>query len=151
MNRSSSWSASFRTASLRAAAVCLILSPITLLGCSGSEGRVSGKVTYNGQAVTGGTVIFAPLGTGTDANAGVPASGAVKPDGTFVLGTQGAATGAVIGRNRITYAQPPTPPGGTAGAPVAAPYAGLVPKQQEVEVKAGSNTFDIELALPGVK
>ena len=135
-----------RIAARRAAVFCLALPLATLVGCGGGTGaKVSGKVTANGQPVTGGTLNFIPTEAG-----GVPASGAVQSDGAYTLTTQGAA-GATVGKNNISY----VPPASTAGSspegrpPPPPPYTGLQPKPAEVEVKAGTNTIDIELVPPG--
>ncbi|HEY7328328.1 MAG TPA: hypothetical protein VH592_11840 [Gemmataceae bacterium] len=41
---------------------CLLLLPLIVfaVGCGGSEGSVSGKITYKGKAVTGGEIRFHP-------------------------------------------------------------------------------------------
>lgn len=81
---------------------------------------------------------------------GRPAVGAVGADGRYVLGSDGHGDGAVIGKHKVLYSAPSVafPAGKTLepgqSAPVS-PYANLVPKQEEVEVKAGSNTIHIEL------
>jgi hypothetical protein len=128
----------------------LVLSAATI-GCGGpDQASVSGKVTYNGEPVHGGTLIFGPAGEG---NVGRPASATIKADGTYVLGTSGATDGALVAKHRVSYTCPPqvltkeqesdhdyvAPP---------PPYAGMVPKQLEVQVKSGRNKIDIEL-VPG--
>src|SRR5687768_9930418 len=59
-------------------------------GCGQTGGAklapVKGKVVANGQPVTGGSLLFAP----TDGDIARPATGAINPDGTFVLGTTDA-------------------------------------------------------------
>jgi hypothetical protein len=59
-------------------AVLLGIAPLLLLagGCSGSEGKVSGRVSYNGQPVTGGWVIFRPAdGSKNTVNAEIDENG----------------------------------------------------------------------------
>lgn len=119
---------------------------LVLPGCGGGDkGSVSGKVTYKGQAVTGGSLTFIPAGTG---NPGKPATGEVKSDGTYVLGTNSASDGAAIGTHKVVYSAPvleakrELKPG---EGPPRSPFHGLTPKTVQVEVKAGSNTIDIEL------
>jgi hypothetical protein len=111
---------------------------------------VEGTVTYNGQAVTGGGVVFAPLesahGSGQP---GKPAEAAVDSDGGFALSTYGTEDGAVIGKHTVSYS-PPGPQIPEEGLkpgqmPPRSPYDGLVPKNPEVEVRPGSNQIDIEL------
>lgn len=117
-------------------------------GSGGPTAPVSGKVRVDGQPVNGGVVTFAPVGT--EGTVGKPAAGAVQSDGTFVLGTDAKGDGAVIGRHRVIYSpptveSPPLPEGKHDEAPPASPYAGLIPKEAEVEVKPGSNEINIDL------
>lgn len=134
----------------------LVLGLALLVGCgdsnSKSVGNVSGKVTFNGQPVTGGTLAFVPVG-GADAK-GEPgkAGGAeVGADGTYKVSTYGEYDGAVVGKHTISYTAPTiTDPNATPNdPPKISPFQGLVPKTKEVEVKSGSNTIDIELVKPG--
>jgi hypothetical protein len=125
---------------------------LAMMGCgeSAPHAAVSGKVTYMGEAVKGGTLVFGPVGAG---KVGQPATATIKPDGTFVLGTNSTSDGALIARHHITYSPPPqeltkeqrTDP--TYIAPLPA-YMGMVPKQAEVEVKSGRNSIEIELVVP---
>ena len=129
---------------------------IGLAGCSGGQptAKVSGKVTHDGQGVTGGLVTFAPVASGSGAmSAGKGATGQVQADGTYVLSTEKPGDGAVIGRHKVTYlaAAAPAPaasgsePGKHDETPAPSPLQGLIPKEPEVEVKAGENTINIEL------
>ena len=56
---------------------------------------VKGKVTYKGEPVKQGTIIFEPDGYGRTAR------GKIQPDGTFVLGTNKEGDGAVRGSHRV--------------------------------------------------
>jgi hypothetical protein len=85
---------------------------------------VSGKVTCNGEPVTGGTITFWPMIPDEEdeydeegeviekdqlRNPGRPAIAAIQADGTFVLSTStsdGIEAGAVIGAHRITIDHP---------------------------------------------
>jgi len=134
---------------------------IVLTGCSGgakqaATGKVSGKVTYEGKPVEAGSITFTPITTGTSADTGVaskPAGGAVKSDGSYVLTTYVDGDGAIVGRHTVTFfpaaPQAPAESGGEPGkhdeAPAVSPYRGLMPKEAEVEVKAGANEINIEL------
>jgi hypothetical protein len=126
-----------------------LIAIVALLGCGDSGGKstakVSGKVTSGGQPVTEGNIRFTPLATGGDA--GMPASGKIEPDGSYTLSTYGTNDGAVVGKHRIDYEEKvfegTLQPG---ESPPASPYAGTKPNPAEVEVKAGSNTIDIDLA-----
>lgn len=125
-------------------AVCLM----ALTGCGGAAGsKVTGKATAGGQAVTGGTLTFAPLGGG-EKDPGAPASAQIGADGSFTT-----ATGMKAGKARVTYV-PPTlsfpegyTPKASEPAPVS-PFTGMVPKEQEIEIKANT-PVNVELVKPG--
>lgn len=132
----------------------------TLLGTgcgsssSGPDGlataAVSGKVTRQGQPVSGGTVMFNPRASADKKGPpGKPAAGEVGPDGTFKLTTYVMNDGAVIGKHQVTYSAPPIEIDEAQhtenSKPVASPFDGLKPSKPEAEVKAGPNTIDIEL------
>src|SRR5262245_53639354 len=91
-----------RTALVRSLA--LVASAAFLLGCGDTSrpklGRVSGKVTYNGQPVTRGIVSFVPRG-GPGAQTGQPATGEIGPDGTYTLTTFEKGDGAVLGEHTV--------------------------------------------------
>src|SRR5262245_11423399 len=63
---------------LRSGALMLMLS--MLVGCGGTKptGKITGKVTVNGKAVTGGAVTFY-------SEAGRVDSGAIQPDGQYTI------------------------------------------------------------------
>jgi hypothetical protein len=140
-----------RVVSYRAATVVLaVVIAAGIAGCgysSGDKGSVRGKVVANGQPVTAGQVMFAPA-SGTE---GAPAIGSVESDGTFTLTTDKSGDGAAVGKHTVTYTAPP-PEGaadwdgyGTPPPMTKSPFDGMVPKETEVEVKAGSNDITIEL------
>ncbi|MBC7854668.1 MAG: hypothetical protein IAF94_14645 [Pirellulaceae bacterium] len=137
-------------------ASALTLLSFVCTGCGGSSdnlglGAVSGKVTFNGQPVTGGSVMFNPIASeAKKLLTGKPAAAEVGSDGSFTLTTYAKNDGAAVGKHRVTF----TPPVVTIdekehkedSPPLPkSPLAGLVPSQAEVEVKAGSNTIDIQL------
>jgi hypothetical protein len=115
---------------------------VALLGCGdGNRAAVTGKVTANGEAVTGGTLSFAPVGGGAKA-----AMTAVKPDGTYDL----SGDGVPVGKDIVTYMPPPPayaegmePKPGDLPTPSA--WEGYKVATPEIEVKGGSQTLDIEL------
>ncbi len=136
-------------------AVLALLGTAALSGCGKDPfptAPVQGKVTYQGQPVTGGTVTLRPIGGGGAANLGKPASGNVQPDGSFVLGTRGPTDGAVVGKHEVRYSAPAVAfegelkPGESVPP---SPFDGLVPQQKEVEVAAGKNEINIELVKDG--
>ncbi len=125
---------------------------VAAAGCGGSErletAPAQGTVTYNGQALEFGSVIFQP-------EKGPPAKGQIK-DGKFVLSTYGDQDGAIVGKHKIavtcTDAQRPgyTPP-----ADQEAPAGkSLIPKKYtrtsssdltETVTEDGPNEFTITL------
>ena len=126
---------------------------LVLAGCSGGTtltGKVTGKVTYDGKPVEGGSLTFAPIASGSAA-VGKPGSAEIKTDGTYSVGTNRADDGAAIGKHRVSYSPPAaTLPAGQeltkeGESMPKSPYDGLKVKQSEVEVKSGANTIDIEL------
>ena len=75
-----------------------------LAGCGGVAGRpplgrVSGNVTYNGQPVTSGSVIFTPS---KGDSGGHVATGPIGSDGSYSLTTFDTGDGAVIGQHVVT-------------------------------------------------
>ncbi len=116
-----------------------------LVGCGGGPAvaPVSGKVTYKGNTVEGGSLIFSPVG---EKNPGKPAQGDVKSDGSFTLQTHSPGDGALVGRHRVSYTPPQVKPSEVPNVDPPPPkYMGLAPKEAEVEVKVGDNTINIEL------
>jgi hypothetical protein len=122
---------------------------LLLLGC-GSGGDmptapVKGKVTYNNQPLTSGTVMFVP-------EQGPAATGEIRSDGTYSLATYGRNDGAVLGTHKVTItaiedmrdllpeAQNPTPPPLVPDKYLSHETSGLV-----VEVKSGGNEHDFDL------
>ncbi|HTN76801.1 MAG TPA: hypothetical protein VL096_16190 [Pirellulaceae bacterium] len=112
---------------------------------------VSGKVVQGGKPVEGGSLTFAPADDAKPIADSSPVITQVNADGTFKL-TQGA----VAGKHRILYSPPnidwQAPEWDGKGTPPQAPkspYAGLVPKVPDVEIKSGPNDITIELVAGG--
>lgn len=125
---------------------------LSAVGCGSGTSGVSGKVTMNGQPVTGGSLTFSPISTG-GTDAGKPAAGNVQSDGSYVLGTDSEKDGAAAGRYKVLYSAPAAKyPDGVEPQPgmqpTYSPFQNMIPKTAEVEVKSGSNTIDIELVPP---
>jgi hypothetical protein len=81
--------------------IILCLASACLSGCGKRQATVTGKVTFNGQHLTAGTVAF--VGSGRTG------SGTIKSDGTY------AVMDAPIGEVTITVQTPPPPQGGMGG------------------------------------
>jgi hypothetical protein len=116
-----------------------------LAGCGSSVNSVTGKVSYQGQPVTGGSVTLVP-----ETGGGKPAAANVQGDGTFAMTPGSEAGGAIVGKHRVLYSAPVTElPAGTelkpGQSPPASPFDRLKPKTEVVEIKAGKNEIDIEL------
>lgn len=133
-----------------AGAVCLVVSS----GCGRSGVPVTGKVTFKGQPVTGGSLIFSPVAASKEQQEpGKPAAGVIKADGTFELATAHGG-GAQVGKHRVTFSPPAQEmteeqrnnPRYVAPPP---PFTGLVPKQVEIEVTSGMTDMEIELVKSG--
>jgi hypothetical protein len=113
---------------------------VSLLGCGGSDapplGRVSGRVTVNGQPVEGITVMFQP-------DNGRPSLGTTNADGYYELRYTADLRGAVVGNHTVRVfwsedfaaGKTPIPPQYDAQS------------QLKFEVKRGSNKFDIDIKL----
>lgn len=135
----------------------LAVCSVSTIGCNGGAAnkpvaKVKGKVTYNGQPVSAGTITFFPVASGKSSEAGLPARGVLNGDGTYELSTYGKGDGAIIGKHRVAYSAPSAetpvaPDGGHAQAPPPSPFEGLGPKVSEVDVTktADANTIDVEL------
>ncbi|GAC1471442.1 MAG: hypothetical protein NVSMB9_17610 [Isosphaeraceae bacterium] len=76
---------------------------IFLVGCSNSNGlnlaKVRGKVMYKGAPVKNGTVFFMP--DSTKQTVGPPGVGSITSDGSFVVSTDSAGDGAIVGAHKV--------------------------------------------------
>lgn len=120
-------------------------------GCGRSElptGAVSGRVTYGGEPVTEGTVLFQP-------EKGPAAVGGLDGNGRYVLRTRSLGGGAVVGSHVVTIV-PPTdidiigirgpgelPKREFPNIPISFHHASTT--TLAAEVKPGVNVFDFEL------
>jgi hypothetical protein len=104
-------------------------------GCSDTV-PVRGTVMREDSKVSGGTVMFRPVGPGK------PAYGVIQSDGTFELATNRDGDGAMAGEYRVTVTGENDPETGSAGTT----YVG--PRKTTYKVVAGEiNDFDIEISV----
>ena len=106
---------------VRCAAIAVALLMTFTAGCGSSSGldlaRVRGRVTYKGQPIRNGTVVFEPdASKGKDGPTGM---GIIDKDGNYVLTTSDSGDGAIIGFHKVgitglepepTSAEAETPP-----------------------------------------
>jgi hypothetical protein len=114
---------------------------LTVSGCGSrwEMGQVAGSITYKGQPLPEGTVMFVP-------EKGLASAGGIRPDGTYRLFTKRPWDGAVVGKHKVCVAPP-----FEASSPNYPKFSGKYQSQEtsgwEVEVKSGENTFDFD--IPG--
>ncbi len=76
---------------------------IGVAGCGPDNGLnlapVRGKVTYKGEPIKNGTVMFMP--DESAGNTGPQAIGTITSDGTYILSSQDAGDGAVVGMHKV--------------------------------------------------
>ncbi len=125
---------------LRLGLVQVAVLSAVLAGCGQrfEMGQVSGHVTYRGQPLPEGTVMFVP-------QVGLGAAGGIHPDGSYRVLTKRPFDGATVGKHKVCVMPP--------FQPQAAGYPAFDRKYQNAEtsgfvfeVKAGVNVFDIDLA-----
>jgi hypothetical protein len=124
------------------------------MGCSSENrietGTVSGTVTYNGDPLQIGSLLFVPVAGGPSAEANI------GTDGSFEMGTYDDDDGAVLGEHKVMITAF-TSPGGSGlpedvidgdGAPVSVIpdfYGDLEKSGLKVDVKSGDNAIDFVL------
>jgi hypothetical protein len=83
--------------------LAVVTTVFALAGCGPGNGltmgRVSGLVTYKGQPVELGEVLFLP--DSEKGNNGVPSMGAIGKDGTYTMSTQDAGDGVIAGYHKV--------------------------------------------------
>ncbi|QDV34663.1 hypothetical protein [Tautonia plasticadhaerens] len=91
-----------RTGRPTAVAALLLLLPACSPGNGLTMGRVRGTVTFKGEPITNGTVFFMP--DEAQGTVGPPAVGAITADGSFVMSTESAGDGAIVGHHLVGLA-----------------------------------------------
>ena len=128
----------------------LVLSWFGLAGCGGPSetlGKVAGKVTFQGEPVTEGVVIF------SNQEKGVYMTAALGPDGSYTV-EMAQGSGLPLGTYRVSIAPPP--PNDRVG-PVPKPikpgaHSNIPQKYRKPDtsgltltVEQGENTFDVDM------
>ncbi len=124
------------------------------VGC-GSDNRletatVSGKVSYNGDPLAIGSLLFVPVGGGPSAQANI------EPDGSYSMGTYELTDGAIPGEHKVMITAITAPGGsglpedavGNDGAPVSVipeHFGNLEKSGLVITVKSGKNNVDFVL------
>lgn len=116
---------------------------IVLLGAIGCGGggehgvaKAGGTVTLDGKPVPDLVVTFTPQAAAGTANPGKSATGRTDAAGKFTLSTYEMEDGAIVGSHQVAVSLDgpnPTPPG-------------KVPDNFVLEVKPGTNNFEIKLS-----
>ncbi len=120
---------------------------VSAVGCGGSNlAKVTGKVTYNGNPVTSGTITFAA--------ADKPAAyGDLQPDGTYSLKTEKPGDGATPGAYQVMVVAMqdqgdslPEERNGLPAPTVPIKYTSLATTDLKADVASGKeNVFDFNL------
>ncbi len=116
------------------------------IGCGSSSGEplasVAGKVTQNGQPLSGAIVMFVP-----ESGSGGPSGGETDANGDFQLKYSTGETGATIGKHRVVITIPgteaPAPMGGETKPVKTEPSREFF---KEAEVVDGENALTFEIA-----
>ena len=146
-----------RTVSVAAAVVVTIGSVVFLPGC-GRSGfdtvAVKGRVTYEGEPLVGGLVIFYAV----DRTQGHPAKARIAPDGTFVVKTLSNTPGLVPGEYKVAVLLQKLPMYGSTPEQIAAAAANkmVLPERFAdpetsglsftVQPGQGTQTYNIDLS-----
>lgn len=106
-------------------------------GCGSGDrpplGYVAGKVSVNGEPLSGAIVTFMP-------ESGRPAVGTTDETGFYEIQYVQGVKGCKVGPNWVMFA---VPTGGNVSQPIPAKYQSK--SDLQAEVKSGKNTFDFDL------
>ena len=123
---------------------------IAATGCSKAPydlASVRGMVTLDGQPLSEGKVMFAPVANGGSAKVGKPGFGQLNADGTFVVSTYGKEDGAVVGTHWVTVVQTIVPDNSNATPDTAesVKFKRYKFPQQQTVASGAENKIDIAL------
>ena len=138
-----------RRSTRNTAVLCVVAAMLLGLSCAGcrprvERGRISGKVTFEGQPVAEGLVLF------SNAEKGIHMTASLKADGAYEIITA-AGKGLPLGAYQVCVSPPLSVP---TNDPQARPktYANIPPKYSRFEtsgltlnVQSGQNTLDIAM------
>lgn len=129
----------------RILAASVLLGALTLTGCGGRMGQVTGKVTIDNQPVVNATVSF------EDAVTHVRASGVTDAEGIYSLSTNVKDDGAPVGDYKVAVIQAGPADSSQGDPPRQFPKSFENPETSGLtfSVKPGKNRFDIELPKAG--
>lgn len=124
-----------------------------LVGLSGCmSGRAfdpvpaSGKVSVEGQPLTAGKLLFAPIDTSGEMTRAI---GNIEPDGTFQLTTFDPGDGACPGQYRVTIVKPPIEDDEDASATQTTVLPFVPPVDLRITIpEEGTSELEILLATP---
>lgn len=120
-----------------------------LAGCGPSNGldlgRVHGKITYKGELVGCGDIIFQP--DESRGTSGPAAVGTLARDGTFVLSTEWPGDGAIVGFHRVGITGlDPNPVGGSTGPE----FVGKAALKSSITIRKGRSSLHPAAGQPPV-
>jgi hypothetical protein len=132
-----------------------LLSTATLVfgfGCWAGNGlnlaKVRGKVTYKGEPIKNGTVFFMP--DESKGTVGPPAVGSITSNGTYIMSTESAGDGVIVGSHKVGITgveEKPIGSGSPAPTPESDPQGYMKAKAKDaaaarsVVVKKAEETF----------
>ena len=114
---------------------------LVLAGCGSEAAKVPvrGKVTFKGQPLTDGSVMFVAQGSG------VTATGTIKPDGTYELHSGKPGEGITPGAYKVSIAPAFYDPRTGSPPKFATKYQDPEMSGLTAEVKDGAGVFDFDL------
>lgn len=130
--------------------ICAVWLTILFLGCGGNQPQpVQGKIVFSDATPAKDLAGYTVSIDSVEQN--VSATGVVRPDGTFQVGTNAPDDGALPGKYRVSLTPPEPPLDQPAPKPIIDPkYSKTSTSGLEVEIKPGVNpvTLTVERAKP---